>query len=135
MEASLVSWLRRLDDDALSGRLSRRFAHPDCSAWQAWWALAGVLYAAMMGCFVLVSLLAFALDQDAGVLLGAAVLLPWPALPLLSLLRRGRPVALGAVTALLALVQCLLLTGAWGIQLAYLPLLVVGVAVCAAPAR
>ena len=135
MEASLGSWLRRLDDDALSGRLVRRFAHPDCTSWQAWWALAGVAYAGLMGGFVLLSLLALAIGEDPGVLLGLAVLLPWPALPLVSLLRLGRPVALGAVAAVLALVQCLLLSGAWGIQLAYLPLLVVGVAVCAVPGR
>lgn len=135
MEASLGSWLRQLDDDALSGRLARRFAHPDCSSWQAWWALAGVVYAALMGCFLTLSLLAFAVDQDAGVILGLAVMLPWPALPLVSLLRRGRPVAFGVAAAVLALVQCLLLTGAWGIQLAYLPLLVVGVLVAAAPGR
>lgn len=135
MEASLGSWLRQLDDDALSGRLTRRFAHPDCTSWQAWWALGGVLYAALMGCFFTVSLLAFAVGQDSGVLLGLAALLPWPALPLVSLLRRGRPVAFGAAAAVLALVQFLLLSGAWGIQLAYLPLLVVGVAVCAVPGR
>ena len=135
MEASLGSWLRQLDDDALSGRLSRRFAHPDCTSWQAWWALGGVLYAAVMGCFFAVSLLAFAIGQDSGVLLGLAALLPWPALPLVSLLRHGRPVAFGAAAAVLALVQCVLLSGAWGIQLAYLPLLVVGVAVCAVPRR
>lgn len=135
METSFGSWLRQLDDDALSGRLTRRFAHPDCTSWQAWWALAGLLYAALMGCFFTVSLLALAVGQDSGVLLGLAVLLPWPALPLLSLLRRGRPVAFGAAAAVLALVQCLLLSGAWGIQLAYLPLLVVGLAVAAAPGR
>ena len=135
MEASLGSWLRQLDDDALSGRLVRRFAHPDCSSWQAWWALAGVLYAVLMGCFFLLSLLSFAVQQDSGVLLGLAVLLPWPALPLVWLLRRGRPVELGGASAVLALVQCLLLTGAWGIQLAYLPLLVVGLAVCLVPGR
>lgn len=135
MEASLGSWLRQLDDDALSGRLPGRFAHPDCSSWQAWWALAGVLYAGLVGCFFTVSLLAFAVQQDLGVLLGLAVLLPWPALPLVWLLRRGRPVELGVASAVLALVQCLLLSGAWGIQLAYLPLLVVGLAVCLVPGR
>jgi hypothetical protein len=131
---TVAGWLKELDDDALAGRLSRRFAHPAVSSWQAWWAVAGLCYGLAVGTWWVASLVTF-WGEDPTLLLGLAVGLPWPALPLAWLLRFGRPRASGAAAAVLALAHFTLLLGSWGVEALYVPLVVVGLMVAAAPGR
>lgn len=128
-------WLRALDDDALAGRLSRRVAHPDCTPWQAWWAVAGLAYGLAVGTWWLVSLATFGYVEVGTLLMGLALGLPWPAIPLAWMLRFGRPRSSGAAAAVLALAHFTIFIDAWGLQLLYLPLVVVGLMVAAAPGR
>lgn len=122
----VVSWLRQLDDDALTGRLTARFAHPDCTPWQAWWGLAGAVCGLAVGLWWLVAVTPFAAGS---LLVALAIGLPWPALPLLLMLRAGRPAPRGGAAALLALAHFTVLVGSWGLQLMYLPVLLAGTAV------
>lgn len=119
-------WLRELDDDALAGRLTRRFAHPDCTPWQAWWGLAGALCGLAVGLWWLAAVTP---DAAGSWLIAAAIGFPWPALPLLVMLRVGRPGEYGGAAALLALAHFTVLMGSWGLQLMYLPVLLAGTAV------
>jgi hypothetical protein len=131
---TVAGWLKELDDDALAGRLSRRFAHPAVSSWQAGWAVAGLLYGLAVAVWWVVSLVTFG-GADPDLLLGLAVGLPWPALPLAWLLRFGRPRSSGAAAVVLALAHFTLLLGSWGVEALYLPLLVVGGVVAGSPPR
>ena len=129
---AVAEWLRALDDDALTGRLTSRFAHPDCTPWQAWWGLAGAVCGLAVGLWWLVAVV---VGGSGSWLVAAAIGLPWPALPLLLMLRVGRPASYGGAAALLALAHFTVLIGSWGLQLMYLPVLLAGTAVVLGGAR
>lgn len=131
---AVSDWLRELDDDALTGRLTARFAHPTCSSWQAWWALGGAVYGAAVGSWFLLAVITFDEVQPSELLLAVGVGFPWPALPLAWALRTGRARVGGGVAAALAAAHFLLLLGSWGIELLYVPLVLVGLVVSASPA-
>lgn len=120
------AWLRELDDAALAGRLPARFAHPDCTPWQAWWGLAGAVAGLAVGMWWLVTVV---LGGSGAPLVALGIGFPWPALPLLLMLRVGRPVSYGGAAALLALTHFTVLVGSGGLQLMYLPVLLAGTAI------
>lgn len=128
-------WLRELDDDALAGRLTGRFAHPQCTSWQAWWALAGVAYGVAIGGWFLLSIATFDHVQRGDLLLGLAIGAPWPAVPLVWGLRRGRLRTGGWAATALATAHFLMLLGSWGVELLYVPLVLIGLMVAVGPAR
>lgn len=131
---AVTDWLRELDDDALTGRLTGRFAHPSCSSWQGWWALAGVAYGAVVGVWFLLAVITFGDVQRSELLLAVGVGFPWPALPLAWALRTGRARVGGGAAAALAAAHFLLLVGSWGIEMLYVPLVLIGLMVSVSPA-
>lgn len=89
-------------------------------------ALVGLVYATLGGAAWLSSALTFAY-ADAGTRVAALVLLPWSALPLLLVLRGSSPRPVGSLVLAAALAQFAIARGSWGLELAYLPLALVGV--------
>lgn len=117
----VIGALRRLDEAVLASPV-RYTSHA--------LAALGLLYALVGAGLVLLP--ASVLEPgDGGALL---LLFPWSALPLARVLAGGRPRRVGVVVALAGLLQFGLLRGGWGIELAYLPLVLLGLLLMALPA-
>jgi hypothetical protein len=113
----VIGQLARLDD-AVASRPGRFVPH----------ALAGIglLYVVVGGAVWATSVLTFD-HYTTSERLRALGALPWSGLPLLLVFANRSARAAGALVALAAAVQLLLARGSWGLELAYLPLVLVGV--------
>lgn len=111
--------LRAMDSAVLSSRapsLSRVLA------------VLGLAYGLIGGTFWLLSGWTFGY-ADAGTYAFTLLAFPWSALPLALIFRAAAARPVGVAVAAAALLQILLARGSWGLELAYVPLVIVGLAI------